>query len=750
MVLAAIAKIGVVAYINYYIDYSNFLSESMRHGVHAKVIRNPGECKMNTSKYIKWAMEQCGHWGNNYFPRGDLEREYYAACRRDQAYVLRRLGVDATACRARAGLFCEQLSNAEAVVLEDFDLCGRLTLDGRFCRRAAPSDSIGEDEVRSAMDLHPLRLFSSRWDHASAETERFLAIGIEGERERIRVQLALERPVEERDFLESMLETLDAFSEFIQAHIEPALAMGKVELAESLKVVANEPPQTFYQAILLLHLRFVAWAFEGRGAIALGRMDIHLGKFYQADLDAGILDRERALDYIEQFIVLLSVGYLNPVNSLTIGGRLPDGNEGTNAVSYLIMEAFGRCKLPGVNLFARVHRDSPVEFLDACARLVFTGGGMPAICNEQVGIDQLALYGVTREDALRQTYTGCAHLFVEGLQVPWTEGRWLTPVPLILQAMEAFRDRPDATFEEFLADLRDRMFANARQAVDAYNDQIRRCNGKNSPDVFYSVFIDDSIERGRELSIGGARYPGVFGLDIYGLGLAVDMLSAIKVFVFEGDLGMCELIEACKSDFADCEPLRQQLLRRAPKYGNDDDAVDDLAVWMVGVADEACKTLEPMMEDGSKLKLIFPGTLGYINMGLNTPATPDGRHAREPYSDSGSPVAGRDKKGLTALLNSLAKIDHSGFHGLALNIRLNHRDFSGETGCRRFRAILDFMFDSSIQELQFNCVSTELLRAAQKNPGEYSNLAIRVAGYSALFTMLNKNEQDAIIARQEH
>ena len=136
-----------------------------------------------------------------------------------------------------------------------------LTLDGRFCCRAAPSDSIGEMSA-SAMDWHPLRQPSCLI--ASAETERFLAIGIEGERERIRVQLALERPVEERDFLESMLETLDAFSEFIQAHIEPALAMGKVELAESLKVVANEPPQTFYQAILLLHLRFVAWAFRTR------------------------------------------------------------------------------------------------------------------------------------------------------------------------------------------------------------------------------------------------------------------------------------------------------------------------------------------------------------------------------------------------------------------------------------------------------------------------------------------------------
>lgn len=706
----------------------------------------------DSQKYVDWAVQQCKCWGNNYFPnreeyvkmRDSLDRELALACAENPG---------ASSVVIRAELFCRQMAGAIPQVLPEFDLCGRLSLDGKMCYRHVPEEAVSAEQVREALSKHPMRRFPMRWDHAAAETDYFLAHGIEGELERIRERLTRPCSDAQREFLTAMDKVLVAFGGFIKAHVAPAREQGRDELADSLEWISMKPPRTFHEALLLLHFRFVAWAFEYREAMALGRMDQHLQPFYQADLKAGRITRERAVDLLRQFIALLSVGYVNPVHSLTIGGRLPDESEGVNDVSYMILDVFREQKLPGVNLFARFHEHTPVEFLNACAEVILTGGGMPAMCNEDVSLGQLAEYGVSREDSMKHVFTGCAHLHVEGLQVPWTEGIWLVAVQLVEQLVRELWDEgvEELDFDVVLSRLSDKIETSVITSVNAYNKTIRDCSSQSSPDIFYSVFVDDCIERGCEYNAGGARYPGVYGLDIYGLGLAVDMLAVIKTEVIEKkSVTLSELRKAVESDYKDMEMLRQRLLHAAPKYGNDNDDVDGLATWFVDKVVENCRKYESTMCDGSKLRPIFPGTLGYIHLGQRTGATIDGRHAGEPYSDSGSPVAGRDRKGLTALLNSLGKIDHSGFTGMALNIRLNHRDFQSEAGAARFRYILDVMRAKKMQELQFNCFSTEMLREAQERPEEYANLAIRVAGYSALFTLLQKNEQDAIIARNEH
>lgn len=696
-----------------------------------------------THIYTDWAVKQCNLLNHNYFPAYKDNDAVRDSIIREEA-LIRRRNPDASPEFIRAELFKSELEHAIPTVMPEFDLCGRLTLDGKFRRTLTPADAVTADEVAACLALHPFRRFPYRWDHAAAETERFLAEGLDAIHNRL-------AQAPDNDFVRAMDTALSAFQAFIERHIPVAEAAGRTAMAAALRQIAHGPARTFYEAILLIHLRFVAWAWEFREAMALGRMDVHLLPYYQADLAAGRITRDQAVDLIQQFISLLAVGYINPVHDITISGRLPDGTDGTNEISYMILEAFRKQKLPGVNLFARFHAGTPAAFLDACADVIFTGGGMPALCNEDLSLQQLASYGVSPEDAFKHVFTGCAHLNLEGLQVPWTEGVWCIAPQVVNTILPALLEQPSFTFDDVKALVAEEIDHTVAYAVRDYNKKIASCSSTVVPDVFYSLFVDDCLTRGLEYNHGGARYKGVFGLDIYGLGLAADMLEVIRYEVIDRhNYTLKDLTEAAAANFEGLEVMRQQLLHEPPKFGNDNDEVDGIAAWFVDTVVACCQKHEPDMCDGSRLRPIFPGTLGYVLVGERTPATIDGRRAGEPLSDSGSPVAGRDTHGLTALMNSLGKIDHSGFTGMALNIRLNHRDFQGEEGRRRFRVILDVMRSKGIQELQFNCISTDELREAQAHPENHANLAIRVAGYSALFTLLRKNEQDSIIARHEN
>ncbi len=646
-------------------------------------------------------------------------------------------------------IFAGLLRRSDKVVLPDFDLAGHWVYGGRFRWQPAAAPEADEATVKRILAKHPRRSFGTRWDHAAPDTEEFIRIGIGGLIRKTGEQLSAGPAVEERHFLSGVKLELEAFSNFVAGHAEAAEKAGKSEIAASLRHIALAPPCTFFEALQLIWLRFVVFNREGRSAMAFGRLDRHLYPFYAADLAAGRLTREKARELLCE---MFSYVYWTNTAAITIGGRMPDGCEGSNEVSLLILETALAMRVPMVSLFALFNAESPKAYLEACSRLILAGGGMPAMLNEKASLKQLAAIGIKGKDAMRMCFTGCAHLFVEGLQVPWRESCLVLP-DILMAILKELSGLPEAevSYERIIGRLHEAIRANVRDNCEEYNRGLEQVSSKNSPDLFFSAFTGDCIARRREHNDGGARYKGVIGLSIYGTAMAADILMALKKLVFEERrFTFKEVIAAAAENFENREPMRRQLLRGAPKYGNDNDEVDAIAARLVEMAADECRRQNHLLKDGSVMRLIFPGTASYVVMGKNMQATPDGRRAGEPLSDSGSPMAGRDINGLSSMLNSLARVNHEQFNGMALNVRINSKDFKGEQGLKRFLAILKVMRLKGIQELQFNCISNQELREAQRAPESHGNLLIRVAGYSARFTGLNRDVQEAIIARQEH
>jgi formate C-acetyltransferase len=687
----------------------------------------------------KKAAHERGAWPQG-VRRVDNDRELLRVCARVPAGTPEPL--------IRAEVFAGLLRRAEPMVLPEFDLCGHWLLEGRLRRETLPA-VIDEPARKACVAAHPQRSFWTRWDHLTPETHRFLAKGIEGSLSHIEAQFPKTVTEDERHFLQGMKVMVQAFSGFVLAHAERAEELGRNELAESLRHIALKPPRTYFEAIQLIWLRYVVFNQEGRGAMAFGRIDQHLYPFYKADLAAGRITRAEALDLLCQLRAFST--NVDNTGSTTVGGVDSTGKDASNEVTYLVLEAADMVRVPDMSLFARFHEKSPRRYLEACAKLILSGGGMPAMMNDAVSLKQLEQIGITGPDAFNHCFTGCAHLYVEGLQVSWTEAHIYLP-PMVMDVLKEMRAKPEVglTYDRLQDRLQARIAGHIEWVARDYNSP-RFISSAASPDLFLSVFLDDCIDRRRECNEGGARYPGVIGLDIYGSALAADMLMAMKQLVFEEKrVGFEEVMAALDANYEGHEPLRQMLLNGAPKFGNDQAEVDSIAAQLVQWVSDACRINTPSLCDGSILRPIFPGTWGYVSYGCDLMATPDGRRAGEPMSDSGSPMAGRDKKGLPAMFNSLAKVDHTLFNGMALNVRINPVDFKGEAGINRFIAVLGVMRQKGLQELQFNCVTNELLREAQRVPEKHGNLLIRVAGYSARFVQLNNEIQTSIMAREQH
>lgn len=648
----------------------------------------------------------------------------------------------------RGTFIANLLKRTKPVVLPGFDLVGHWVLDGRFVWEPVTLPEIDQTQREKILEEHPFRSMSVRFDHAAPDTKRLLQEGIGGILNRIDHQLALPCQPKEKDLLAGMKIAVEAFSAFAVMQGAEAARMGRTDISASLQHIATHPPRSYYEALQLIWLCYVVFTRERRSAMAFGRLDQHLIGFYRADLAAGRITREKALDLLCEMFAYV---YWTNTAAMTIGGMLPDGTDGANEVSLLILEAAGEMRIPMVSLFARFGENSPREYLEACAKLILAGGGMPAMMNDEVSVKQLAALGVTGGEAYDHCFTGCAHLYLEGRQVAWTE-KWVVLPPLLLKVLKAQRGTADTlTWNGLLASIREEIQRNVAEGCTTYNANVTRINAENSPDVFYSALIADCIERRKECNDGGARYKGVIGVDVYGLASAADMLAALKVLVFDRKrYSFEEVMEATEQNFEGSEPMRQELLQAAPKYGNDDPVVDGIAAQLLKQVSDECTRQQESLCDGSYLRVIFPGTASYVRIGKELPATPDGRRAGEPISDSGAPVTGRDMKGLTALMNSLGAVDHSQFNGMALNVRLSRQDFSGAAGLLRFKVLLDVMRSKGLQELQFNCISSDELRQAQRDPEQYRNLLIRVAGYSDRFTNLQPDLQNTIIERNEY
>ena len=612
-----------------------------------------------------------------------------------------------------------------------------------------------------------------------------LALGFQGLAARAQERLAGLAPAEQRPFLEAVVATCEAMREFAArfAALARAQAEDEVhaerrrELLEIAAVCARVPwlpPRTFREAVQALWFtQNAAIISYGAGSgITPGRVDQLLYPFYRDDVARGALRREDALRLLEELVIKLNDNVViwpniggvelnhlgSDVQNVTVGGVDPSGRDATNALSWLLIEAIENTNLATTASF-RVSRQSPPEFVRRVVRM-HRKTNSPAFLCDETAIAALVRDGYTLEAARDYCLVGCVEPSGNGDTYGATGGSKVyfpTALDLVFhRGRTTFfgnRDGPDTGDPRTFRTFEDLFGAFERQLEGMVETVTRATNLRDGiwADRFHnpliSSTIDGCIEAGRDMTQGGARY-GFGAVGGGGLATAVDSLAAIRALVFEErSVSMAELLRALDRNFSKDEALRRRLLA-APRFGNDDPAVDVLARRIVARFC-ALVTARPTIHGGHfKASLISYGLNVYE--GALEPATPDGRRASEPLSNSMSPSNGAERRGPTAALNSLARIDQTEIgYGNSVNMRLPLGLLSSEKGVEAAAGLVRGYFDQGGFHLQLNAVDTATLRAAQERPEDYPDLVVRVSGYSAYFTRLGRRIQDDIIARAE-
>lgn len=591
---------------------------------------------------------------------------------------------------------------------------------------------------------------------------------------------------EKIDFYNSIIWTSRGIIKYANRYADEAERMAAEEKdpkrAEELRVIAANcrrvpeyPPESFYEAIQFLWFTQIGGILsENPLSLNPGRFDQYMDPYYEKDLEKGAITQDFAQELIEALWLKYSewvwtissntadyfAGY-NQFQNLTVGGKKRDGRDGTNPVTYMALKATEETKTHQPGLSVRVQADCPDEFLSAVTHLVSKGTGFPAIHSDSVGYQMLINAGYEPEDAKDWNNCGCVvphfrktgewtaavnvnfgsaleYALNQGFSLMTGDKMGLDEVPA--SSFGSFDDVKAAFF---------RQFDNLCRHSIILTIEAQRLHKEMVPRPFLSSCIEHCMESGTDLSRGGAKYN--IGPVITGIGLAVvaNSLAAVKKLVFEDKVCTMEtMIKALRANWEGYEELRGKA-RECPKYGNDDDYVDTLAIEIANHFYSEIHQYKDVF--GSPFLTAFMGISNYIPMGRVLGATPDGRKNGEPSSEGVSPFVGSDKSTPLAAMRSTSKVNqeiHSG--GTLLNLRLNHELVATPRGQANLGAMIQTLFSLGAFHVQFNCISSDTLRAAQKNPENYKDLLVRVAGYSTQFVNLSKSMQDAIIARTEH
>lgn len=496
--------------------------------------------------------------------------------------------------------------------------------------------------------------------------------------------------------------------------------------------------------------------------------------YYEKDLREGRLTREKAQELIDCWLMRFTQGVspfipkAGAAYHMDVGGLKADGSDATNDLSFMFIEGMIHTRMVEPNFGVFVHSKTPQNFLIKACQLCVLGTGHPMFLNSDVFVENFLGRGILGGPpvplALARTSgaIGCNEPHVTNYDSEFNVGPFL----LLPQMLELALSDGYSHYHKKYMGVRTgdpREFKTFDDLQTAYLKQLsyflKHCeiSNKNSeltlaqryPTIYTSALIEDCIEKGRPREEGGARFN--FGPCVATAGATDvgDSLAAVKKIIFEEKkFTMAELLDALDKNFEGCRELHNALLK-APKFGNDEDMVDEMVAWVMKTyCDQVVKHKNTR---GGNLVPYQNPLIWYVSTGRLIGALPSGRKAWEPLSDGISPTRGVDKNGPAAIFNSVSKIDNpSIFFGQTLNIRLNKDVFSNDIGVQKLAAMIRSFADLKIHHCQFNIVSSEILRKAQEKPDEYQDLTVRVAGYVAYFTRLGKHVQDSIIARTEH
>lgn len=543
-------------------------------------------------------------------------------------------------------------------------------------------------------------------------------------------------------------------------------------IADICERVPAHPARSFYEAVQSALFLHILMHLESRAQESPGRMDQYLYPFYKRDREEGRLGREEALEILESLRVKMStlrlfngVAYNEIISgeaqyhNVTLGGQTPDGQDATNELSSLFLEAAFRTRTPHPTLSIRMHDRIPEDFVMRGLELVNVGLGFPSFFSDASALPWLLAQGVPLETARGYCIGGCVHHLIPGQSSPLEP--FFISIPKCLEiALHDGRDprtgsqigprtgkfEDFATFEEVLHAFQQQVRYFSEQGAEITNEQ-RVGRVDIAPTMLASAFTDDCISAGKSCLGGGARYPLLAQISV-GMIDAADSLAAVKKCVFEeGSVGKSELLDALAVNFTGKEGIRR-ILGKAPKYGNDDDYADTMAAGLYGWWHRLVTAIDAPY--GLKY-LASPYSVSVHGAaGKRVGALPNGRLAGMALADgSVSPCAGADTQGPTAILNSAGKIDQPPLFGTLLNMKLHPSTLKTGEDLKKLLALIKTYFDYGGKHIQFNVIDSKTLRDAQAHPERNRNLIVRVAGYSALFNELHRSIQDEIISRTE-
>ena len=613
-------------------------------------------------------------------------------------------------------------------------------------------------------------------NHSIRDYAKVLRMGFQGIRKEVERQLEradITDPAfpQQENFWRAALSICDAGVLLGRRYAEQAETMAQdaaskaekdrlLRMAETCARVPVERARTLEEATQSLWFAHMLTCGEdGINANSLGRLDQILYPYYRADVEAGRTDRAAAVDLMAELACRLYLEY--DVQAITLGGVDRDGCDAVNEMSYIILEATRRVDFVR-DISVRLSCQSPPEFVHLASEMAARGGGIPFVFNDDCFIPALQARGILPEDARDYAPIGCIELTIPGRANPHAVSGWFNAAKCLELALFDGQDPRSGeqlgprtglltdftTFEAFYTAYTQQVEFFAQRMVYGCN-RGELAQRERGPLPCWSVLTDDCIERGRDITDGGAVY-NYHSVCFLGTANTADTMMVLKKLVFEEPcLTAADLLQALRDNFQGHEPLRQMLLKRAPKYGNDSAEVDAFACR---ISEDFIALMDRMESPlGGRYFVHLFSFLCHIVFGKTVGATPDGRFAEEPLAYSLSAHQGRDVNGVTALLNSLARLPHDQAAGAsAAIIELDPALVQGEAGVQRLAQITQSAIDMGIGQIQWNVTTVERLLKAQEDPERYGNIAVRVAGFSQMFKLVDRALQDHIIARTKH
>ena len=553
-------------------------------------------------------------------------------------------------------------------------------------------------------------------------------------------------------------------------------------MADMASTMMEQPARSFWEGCEVCYMVHMLQMIESNGhSFCYGRFDQYMYDLYEKDIASGKISKEKALEYIIHMFLMNSTnnkvrGYGHTkfsqgyplYSNLVVGGYKKDGTDGTNDLSYLCVEAMNMTAMAEPNFSMRYNKTTPVDLLRLAARLIRTGCGMPSMFNDEVAVKGLVDLGIPREDALDYCPIGCVETGVPGMYGHRATGMTYVNWGKVLEIVLNHGNDPKTDIK--LIDLGDKEYASYDEVWAAWEKALKyysdlavesdaicdRALVTYDADPFASCFIDNCMALGKTLKEGGCKYDVISQSNI-GPCIVGNSLAVVKKLVFEDKtLSMDELMKAMASDWAGEEGMRiHKMVMNVPKFGNDEDYVDEI---VADVFHSYLKLLPDYHTErtgkGPEVSCYTMSTsniTSYVPNGFDVNATPDGRYAGTPLNEGCSPTQGTDTHGPTAVINSVSKLPNDQVAaGQLLNMRFASGALAGEENLMKFVAFLQASVLKGIYHNQFNVLSTETLRKAQKDPDNYRDLIVRVAGYCAQFVSLMPEAQEAIIARTEN